>query len=437
LNAIIDLDDYGSLVLAAEKSDLTPAAAVSSTTNIAPNDSLVLYFDPDKLDIKQSVLQKRLAKALDRKNESDSSVAELSVAEQLQVRAQVQADAQKRARYLWRRLWEIYHPNNPLCPGTEPPPRIELRTAPLTAAAWEAARAALHPPKKSAAPAVTTTTTDRTYILVNKPVTTRPSPATAPMDASSGTSTRYRDTTSVSTSTTPQPVLNPATQPSGRLPVLRTRSALGVLRAATNEDWGIAVFVTPAQYQFFVHRVLVDSKANNVHLDFYRFRLDDKIDCTDANAEAVNRDRLLAARVPKAKRRPVTATGPSQFLPLDYCRVKRLYDWPEGETRLPNDAAALEKLVPLPNPKTDPTQMVQNEVGETRHFLVIVEQDASDPIPDRTYVSYKYGDKVYYINDEDYVSKKNFVLVGQLLTMEAVPAGGGLTPTISVGGVGH
>ena len=211
---------------------------------------------------------------------------------------------------------------------------------------------------------------------------------------------------------------------------------MGLLRAATHEDWGIAVFVTPAQYDFFVHRVLADSVKNNYYLDFYRFRLDDPIPLSCKHDPLLEKANQFLARVPKVKRSP-TLSQQTPFLPYDYCDVPSLYDWPYGETRMPDDDQDLKGRVYLPDPTTNPTQVTQNEIGESRHFLVIVEQDRGDSLPADTFVSYAYGDKMYYIKNEDYVSKKNFSLIGLLLTMEAVPQGSGLTPTIAVGGIGH
>ena len=370
----------------------------------------------------------------------------------------------KRCQYLWRRLWSIYNPLHTIPDGdttTPVPYRIELRTAPLTDGAWQAAQAALVPPDPNASSSTTITSTSRIFSIVNQPRSgsrTDPSTSQPTTQPARGNVVHFDDKTAVTTSTVappPSPSYPPGivtTQPSDRLPVLRTRSALGIVRAATREDWGIAEFVTPEQYDYFVHRVLNDANQHDVHLDFYRFRVDDKI-ISCPSKQPISLARLEA--VPRIKKSPIVPRLSSEvrkllrtsdskvaataftFLEYNYCNLRCLDDWKYGETDLHDDDANLNGNIYLPRTATDSTQARQNEIGGTRHYIVIVVQSAYALPPGDAFVSYVYGDQRYYIKDEDYVSKKNFALIGQFLTMEAVPTGTGLTPTISVGGIGH
>jgi hypothetical protein len=84
----------------------------------------------------------------------------------------------------------------------------------------------------------------------------------------------------------------------------------------------------------------------------------------------------------------------------------------------------------------------QMRAAEFRHYLILVRTD--DPVEwakhylSKPYAYYDYpGDKSYYwIEQNDLISRKNFSLVAQFLTMQAVaPAqNAGPSPTLSVSG---
>ena len=80
----------------------------------------------------------------------------------------------------------------------------------------------------------------------------------------------------------------------------------------------------------------------------------------------------------------------------------------------------------------DRSALLESRLQGLRRFVLIIESD--DEIPN-SYVSYFDGRKWYSIDRSDEISQKNFVLIGQFLTMQATvvttppPA-----PTISIGG---
>ena len=193
LNAIIELDDYGALVLAArksdwtsrtdggankateQKSDRTSRVEGGSSPPAGPNDSLVLYLEPDR----------PLAPGNDF------------------------TKARQRIRQLWIRLLQIYAGTQPPAAGGDlPKPNVaetdekqlrDLRN-------WIELRAAPIPP------------------ALSKPPTEPPPISKAPLIPSSR----------------------------GRLslaPLLRTRSALGILKFATEPQSPLIEFVTPAGYE--------------------------------------------------------------------------------------------------------------------------------------------------------------------------------------------
>ncbi len=75
---------------------------------------------------------------------------------------------------------------------------------------------------------------------------------------------------------------------------------------------------------------------------------------------------------------------------------------------------------------------IEKRLGVMRRYLLIV---VADQAPPDAYVSYVHNGKTYYIDGRDVVSRRNFALLGQIMTMMAVPSQSApLTPSISVGG---
>jgi hypothetical protein len=73
-------------------------------------------------------------------------------------------------------------------------------------------------------------------------------------------------------------------------------------------------------------------------------------------------------------------------------------------------------------------------LGVLRRYLLIIKGDQA---PSNAYVSYLDQGQWYYIDGDDHISQKNFDLITLFLTMMAVPAAlPPISPTISVGGGG-
>ena len=76
--------------------------------------------------------------------------------------------------------------------------------------------------------------------------------------------------------------------------------------------------------------------------------------------------------------------------------------------------------------------LLEDRLHGLRRFILIIESD--DERPD-SYISYFDGRKWYSIDRSDEISQKNFVLIGQFLTMQATVANTPPpAPTISIGG---
>jgi hypothetical protein len=76
---------------------------------------------------------------------------------------------------------------------------------------------------------------------------------------------------------------------------------------------------------------------------------------------------------------------------------------------------------------------IENRLRSLRRFILIIRNNT---LPANTYVAQQSGGYWYYISGNDIISQKNFILLAQILTMQAVAPGPPLTPTISVGGKG-
>jgi hypothetical protein len=74
----------------------------------------------------------------------------------------------------------------------------------------------------------------------------------------------------------------------------------------------------------------------------------------------------------------------------------------------------------------------ETHLADQRRFILIVQEGR--PPGQEMYVSVHVGDKWYYILKEDDVSQRNFALLGQFLTMQAIaPQTPPVSPSILVG----
>jgi len=184
-------------------------------------------------------------------------------------------------------------------------------------------------------------------------------------------------------------------------PVMRTYSALGILKNAVEQPWPRIAFITSEAYTA-IHSHVWNSYAANPSLTFYTLlpceeevndeAASDKDDCqkpTNITQEVVN---WLKA-------------GKPTDIPFVYDPKKASIDeYVKSNARL----------------------------GHLRRYILIIQ---GAPPPD-AYVSYFDRGTWYYIAGDDDISQKNFNLISLFMTMMAIPsATPPLSPSINVGGM--
>jgi hypothetical protein len=349
LNAIIELDQYGALVLVAKKSDLTsPAVDGGNTRSVrgsvtiqpgseskGPNDTLTLYLEPG-----HSLVGAR------------------------------EVEAERRILHLWARLLKIYA-------GTQPsagyPSNQEFMQ--LDKEINENNNKWLN---------------ERFHVLRNW-IELR----TAPIPFKLPTPSRAH---SISSAPAIPKQPNPGSNLLSLAPLMRTRSALGILKAATEPQSPLIAFVTPEVYDSIRNHSWNQKKF----WDFNDPTFYTSVACDDASAGRPN------------------------------CSGDPLADWKETfNTPPPMNYIDLFTLQHEDYTGDYRQRAVERALGHSRRYILVV---VGDYVPLDAYVSISQGGKWYYIASEDKTSQVNFTLLAQFLTMQAVPpTNAPLTPTISVG----
>jgi hypothetical protein len=212
-------------------------------------------------------------------------------------------------------------------------------------------------------------------------------------------------------------------------PVLRTYSALGILKNAMEGRYPLVGFVTPACYSAVRSHLWNNSFDDDPALTFFTLLpSEEDSPCGENDQEAQGGN----ARDKETRHKET---------PDEAKRNKAIADW---LTKYDPDAKTIWKDTPfiyLPNVRPDqyPDQYLDTYITYNnrltslrRHMLVI----HSDSPPTNAYVAYFDRGEWYYIAGDDQISQKNFQLITLFLTMMAVPGGTQqpLTPAISVGG---
>jgi hypothetical protein len=87
------------------------------------------------------------------------------------------------------------------------------------------------------------------------------------------------------------------------------------------------------------------------------------------------------------------------------------------------------------DPNSYQAMQEEYDLGRLRRYLLIIAEPPETPAPPDAFVSYVKRGRTFYIDGNDIISQKNFALLSQFMTMEAIPpTTPPLTPTISVGG---
>lgn len=182
-------------------------------------------------------------------------------------------------------------------------------------------------------------------------------------------------------------------------PLLKTNSAVGVLKTATETPHPKIEFVSPERY-----REITGYRWNrDLDSSFFYLLLPQSEDAADNPA-------------PPAYYAEKTKTD------------QVITDW----IMAGGDAGELFVYDPKPKMSIDEWLRLNRRLGSLRRYMLILVDDLPAA---NAYVSYFDQGKWYYIDGQDEISQKNFNLIALFLTMMAVPAAlPPISPTISVGG---
>jgi hypothetical protein len=213
---------------------------------------------------------------------------------------------------------------------------------------------------------------------------------------------------------------------------MRTYSALGILKAATERPHPKVEFVTPARYRQIRDPATHGWNGDQDSASYYILLPEDEdsIDCSEAA---------------RKQRGGCDFPDPGGARSAEFIRINTdLTHW-LAESVKPSAASG------APTAEGDPYHglfvyeeqgrdvladrylRINERLGSLRRYMLIVVDDVlpSDP----PYVAYSYNGRWYYIAGDDAISKKNFQLLSLFLTMMAVPPSTQpLSPVINVGG---
>jgi hypothetical protein len=217
-------------------------------------------------------------------------------------------------------------------------------------------------------------------------------------------------------------------QLTSRAPLMRTYSALGILKNATERPGPKIEFVTPRQYSQIRGEPWNEDIDSLNHYTLLPADLD-SVDCPQARRQSGGCDNPL----PASKR--------------ELFRDGRLERWISDSVAGAAQTGASATTSANPNyPSGLDVYEVENSdvlksdfidlngrLGTLRRYILIIVDDHLPRNP--VYASYHDGDKWYYIAKDDVVSEKSFQLLSLFMTMMAVPPSTQpLSPVINVGG---
>jgi hypothetical protein len=193
----------------------------------------------------------------------------------------------------------------------------------------------------------------------------------------------------------------PVSPPSNSAPVVTTHSALGILLSATGN---YIEYVTPDKFNEIYQR------ANSLGYVPQYYTLSPSSEnslCSSVPSSYCKDD-------PKASAPDTTAKCVNQLL---------------GQTPPP---PTFDTFSYMEDVKDFATLALETRLGSLRRYLLIVVADTASP---DAFVSFVHDGKTFYIDGRDEISRKNFALLNQFMTMMAVPTQSSpVTPTVNVGG---
>ena len=186
-------------------------------------------------------------------------------------------------------------------------------------------------------------------------------------------------------------------------PLMRTYSALGILKNAAQPPTPRIGFVPPDVYQRIISYLWNDPEHENARLSVYTLLPDDQ----GKNDEPLS---------------PENQDERRKFNPV-------IVDW-LNTTELPLPYVYLPKRGGI---NDDAFVMANHRLEQLRRYILIIKSDTLPPA--NAYVAYFDRGHWYYIDGEDQISQKNFNLIVLFLTVMAYPPTTvPLTTSINVGG---
>jgi hypothetical protein len=200
-------------------------------------------------------------------------------------------------------------------------------------------------------------------------------------------------------------------------PLMRTYSALGILKSATQQPYPRIAFVPVGDYDRITHYWWNDPGHEDSSLSVFTLAPRD----LQPGDEDLDHSASAQAEDEDYRKRADRAIG-------DWIERKHA-DWQASGGRL------TLPYVYLPTGMSYRGDFIEvnDRLWELRRYMLIIKSDA--PPPPNAYIAYFDGGCWYYIAGDDRISQKNFNLISLFLTVMAIPpANPPLTTSISIGG---
>lgn len=200
------------------------------------------------------------------------------------------------------------------------------------------------------------------------------------------------------------------------VPLMRTFSALGILKNATERPHPLIEFVTRQEYEKIRQERWNTGAERSGYYTLLPTDLD-SIDCPNGGCDSAFPPSMPRSFIDR--------------LDADIVRWLQAYNESVPEPSYPNGISVYER------PGADvlaPDFLAHNgRLGTLKRFMLVIVDDEAPDGP--TYVSYSDGRRWYYIDRDDTVSERNFQLLSLFMSMMAVPPSTQpLSPVINVGG---
>jgi hypothetical protein len=333
----------------------------------------------------------------------------------------------QRAKAIWHRLWEIYGPSQP--PNVQERDYcIELRTAPRSPQ-WGGYEAEMTKEENylttQPAEAVKKITTEWRPKKEAKPDPKVDRATTEPADDNVAYNMNPDDVSSAITLTPSN--YPPYLRPYQLMPIIRIRSALGILRDLTQPDldWDLVAFIR-ADHNTTDEQSAIDDVHRMIekfHADFPRgygrdYYIFDASKMTGHINKTYNVD-------PSQDEEPWKRSRPDWNWPIDDLPHTPAYATTQVDSEPAQTYSGVQDYYQVKD---------RPERGDRyRHYMIVFYQDDNKPLPANVFVSARCDGRCFYIDGDDIVSQRNFALMCHFLMIQAVPQSAPLTPTIGIG----